>query len=290
MQPLRTRAESAARPLTTRFAMVIGTFALAAAAPPESPAPPPLTYADIADVALAAPLAAHVRLKDAVAVKPDRAPGLAAGSTRFYVAAEVVSLIRASSGVPGEIAYLVDLPVGADGKPQRLRRKSEYVLFGRAVPGRVGEIQLAAPDAQFAYSPDVAERLRTMLREAVQPDAAPAIVGIGRAFHAPGALPGESETQIFLQAADGRPVSLSILRRPGEEPRWGIALSEIAVDTAAAPPPDTLLWYRLACTLPPTLPPQSLAEAEPEQHAAIRADYQLVLQSLGPCARTRRPS
>jgi hypothetical protein len=80
------------------------------------------------------------------------------------------------------------------------------------------------------------------------------------------------------------------LRRPGERPRWSVALSEI-VDEAATPPArETLLWYRLACALPATLPAQSLAEGTSEQDAAaIRADYRLVLDSLGPCGRTRKP-
>jgi hypothetical protein len=83
-----------------------------------------------------------------------------------------------------------------------------------------------------------------------RPGAAPRITGIGRAFHVPGNLPGESETQIFLQTADSRPVSLSVLRRPGETPRWAVALSEIVDEAAVPPAPGTLLWYRLACTLP----------------------------------------
>ena len=68
---------------------------------------------------------------------------------------------------------------------------------------------------------------------------------IGNAFHVAGSLPGEGETQMFLTTADARPVSLSILRRPGEQPRWAVALAEI-VDEAAGPPQrDTFLWYRL---------------------------------------------
>ena len=64
--------------------------------------------------------------------------------------------------------------------------------------------------------------------------AAPRLVGIGKAFHSPGSLPGESETQLFLLATDNRPVSISVLRRPGQAPRWAVALGEI-VDEAAAP-------------------------------------------------------
>jgi hypothetical protein len=125
------------------------------------------------------------------------------------------------------------------------------------------------------------------LREVTSPEAPPRIAGIGRAFHVPGAVRGESETQIFLQTADARPVSLTVLRRPGETPFYAVALSEIVDDAAAAPKPDTLLWYRLACTLPRALPERSLAEAESGSAAAIKADYKLVLDRLGPCTRTR---
>ncbi|KAA5569740.1 hypothetical protein F3G50_31575, partial [Pseudomonas aeruginosa] len=79
------------------------------------------------------------------------------------------------------------------------------------------------------------QRIRQIARDLVAPDAPPVITGVGNAFHVPGALPGEGETQVFLTTANGAPVSLSILRRPGEQPRWAVALSEI-VDEAAAPP------------------------------------------------------
>jgi hypothetical protein len=77
------------------------------------------------------------------------------------------------------------------------------------------------------------------------------------------------------------------LRRPGEQPRWSVALSEIVDDAAAPPARDTLLWYRLACTLPPRLPAQSLSEAAADEADAIQADYRLVMDGLGRCVRTR---
>ena len=155
------------------------------------------------------------------------------------------------------------------------------------VPDRPGELRLVAPDAQLALTPDVAARVRAILRESLAPQAPPAISGIGRAFHVPGSLPGESETQFFLLTVDNRPISLSVLRRPGEQARWSVALGEMVDNAAASPQPDTLLWYRLACKLPASLPPQSLSEATADEAQAIRADYQLVLEQLGPCTRTR---
>lgn len=264
--------------------------ALLLTAPAESQIPvsgPALTYADLADLALPAPIVAHVRITRAARLKGAEAVNVSPGKSRFYIEADMVSLIKGPSGVPAKISYLVDLPNGAKGRPIKIAKKSEYLLFATPVAGRPGELRLAAPDAQLVWTEERAFRIRQILSEASRSDAPPRIAGIGRAFHVPGSLPGESETQIFLQTADQRPVSLSILRRPGEQPRWSVALSEIVDDAAAAPQANTLLWYSLACTLPATLPRQSLVDAEPNQIGAVQADYRLVLNQLGPCTRSR---
>jgi hypothetical protein len=271
------------------IAAALGIAALSTPLESQAPAPPStLTYADLADLALEAPVAAHVRIADSARLKPAEAPGLRAGRTRFYVQADVVSLIRGAAGLPARVSYLADLPNDAAGKPPKLRRKAEYIVLAARVRGRPAELRLVGVDAQLPYTAADATRLRSILREGTRSGAAPAIVGIGKAFHVPGSLPGESETQIFLLAEDQRPVSLTVLRRPGETPVWAVSLTEI-VDNAAAPPaPNSLLWYRLACALPRTLPAQSVAEASPDEAAAIKADYGLVLARLGPCARNRR--
>ena len=273
--------------LVYRFWMAAVVAALAAPADSQAPTPRPvLTYADLADVALAAPVVAHVRVADSERLSAAQAPGLAAGRSRFFIQADVVSLIRGAQGLPQRVRYLADLP-NEGGRPPRLAKKREFLIMAAPVAGRLGELRLVGPDAQPPYNRAEADRLRAILQEAIRPEAAPAIIGIGKAFHVPGSLPGESETQIFLQGADQRPLSLNILRRPGEVPSWSVALSEIVDEAAGAPRRDTLLWYRLACTLPARLPQQSLAEADPEQARAIEADYRLVMQQLGPCARTR---
>lgn len=274
------------RAVTPSIFAVLAAFLLQAPADSQ-PLPPAPTYAGIADLSLAAPVAAHVRIDEAVRLKGKDAAAVPAGKTRFYVEADVLSLIKGARGLPARVSYLVDLPNNAAGKPPKLREKSEHLLLAATVPNRPGELRLIAPDAQLPWSADLGSRVRRILTEAAAADAAPAITGIGRAFHVPGTLPGESETQIFLQAAGGRPVSLTVLRRPGEQPRWAVALSEIVDDAAAPPRPGTLLWYRLACTLPARLPAQSLAEADPEARRAIEADYRLILDRLGPCARGR---
>lgn len=239
-------------------------------------------YAGTVDLMLRAPLAIDATVRSVARIRPEEAPGLAAGHARFYVQADISALIRGREAMPPRVGYLVDLPVDFRGRPPRLK-KARVLLFARTVPGWPGELQLAGADAQQPWSPALEAQVRRIATELVAPDAPPAITGIGNAFHVAGSLPGEGETQIFLTTADGRPVSLTILRRPGEERRWAVALAEI-VDEAAGPPQrDTLLWYRLACGLPEALPESSLSSMSSGDAGAAREDYQFVRDALGPC-------
>ena len=244
---------------------------------------PRLPYAVLADRVLASPVVVDAIVTRATKLKGADALGVAPGAQRYYVEADATALIRGPAGMPVRLSYLVDVPLDARGKAPRLR-KARVLLFARTT-ARPGTIQLTAPDAQQPWSPDLDTAVRRIAQEAVSPNAAPAITGIGNAFHVPGSLPGEGETQVFLTTADSRPVSLSVLRRPGEQPRWAVALSEI-VDEAAGPPPrDTLLWYRLACGLPPALPERALATMGPKDAALAQEDYAFVLAQLGGCQR-----
>lgn len=253
-----------------------------------SPAPG-WSYADHADLALASPIVAVGTVREAIRLKGAQAAGAPAGHARFYVVTDITALIRGASGLASRVAYLADVPLQPNGKPPKLK-KQKVILLARPVTGRSGELQLIARDAQLPWTAASESTIRAILTEAVQPDAPPRITGIGNAFHVPGTLPGEGETQIFLNTADGRPVSLSVIHRPGQEPQWAVALSEIVDQAAEAPKPDTLLWYRLACSLPETLPAEALENANPEHTDAARRDYQLVREALGPCQRNRARS
>lgn len=251
-----------------------------------APAPAGLGYADLADLAVAAPLAIDARIRSATRLTDGRATGVAAGRARYYVTADIVGLIRGAAGLPGRIDYVADVALDAKGKPPKLKKR-RVLLLARPVAGKPGSVQLVAPDAQLDWDAATDARLRAILAEAVTPGAAPRVISVQSAFHTPGVVPGESETQIFLATASGQPISLSVLRRPGQQPRWAAALGEIVDEAAAAPKPDTLAWYRLACGLPAALPESSLEGVEPAQAAAARADYALVKAGLGSCGRTR---
>ena len=76
-----------------------------------------------------------------------------------------------------------------------------------------------------------------------------------------GNLAGESETQLFLNTANGTPVSLTVVRRPGMAPTWGVSWTEI-VDQAARPPEEGTAGYRLACFLPRELPDKAFLQRD----------------------------
>jgi len=244
----------------------------------------PPSYADYADLVLASPTIVDAAIRSSTRLKPAEAVGVAPGHARLYVEADVVALIRGASALPPRIAYVVDVPVDSGGRLPKLR-KLRVLLFARPVPGNAGLIQLVGPDAQRNWSPEADALTRRIIEETLRPDAPPKVTGIGNAFHVKGDLPGSGETQIFLTTADNRPVSIGIERTQGEAPRWSVALSELVGEGAGPPARDTLLWYRLACGLPPALPASSLASLGESDAAIAREDYQLVIRSLGPCNR-----
>ncbi len=253
----------------------------------ESAQSPQLTYADLADLSDAAEIVVRVKIRKQVMVEPARAAGLAPGFARIYLEAETLALLSGRVPVGEMLSYLVDVPLDPRGKAPKLK-KQEVLLFARVVPGRAGEIQLVGPFAQQIYSPELEARLRPILSAMVAANAPPTIIGVRDALSVQGNLSGESETQIFLETRGGSPVSLTILRRPGRAPVWGVSWGEI-IDQAARPPEtNTLEWYRLACALPPRLPPAANLSRAPEERARADRDYVFVLASLGPCVRSAR--
>ncbi|MEN2746551.1 hypothetical protein [Sphingomonas sp. T9W2] len=245
----------------------------------ESSGPP---YAQLARLALDGDIVLDATIRSAALIPAAEAVGLAPGHVRFYVTADVGALIRANGPLPARVGYLVDVPFDPRGRAPNLKRQ-RVVAFARAVAGRPDQVQLLTPDSQFPWTPALDQRVRGVVRDVIAPDAPPAVTGIGNAFHVPGTLPGEGETQIFLKTANGNPVSLLILRRPGEEKRWALSLGDIIDEAGGAPQRDTLAWYRLACGLPETLPDTSLQSQDEENATIAREDYAFVREQLGRC-------
>ena len=255
----------------------------ASSAPP--PSAPPVTYADVASLADAAEMIARVKIRDQTQVEAERAPGLEPGHARLYIEADTEALLYGRGALGGSVAYLVDVPLGPKGKPPKLK-KQQMLVFARPVAGNAARLQLVGPNTQLPASPELEAQVRTIATALAATDSPPRVTGIHDALWVPGNLSGESETQLFLNTKAGSPVTLSIVRRPGQDPQWGVSWNEVVDQSARPPEKGTLEWYRLACFLPATLPPRAVLSRDPQVRTEAGRDYALVVRDLGPCERT----
>ena len=235
------------------------------------------TYADLAALALGSPVIVRATVARADRLNAKDAPDVAAGRARLLVRARVTAALLAPDAVPAEFEYLYETPVDAKGKLPKLK-DTAVLLFLR--PGeRPGQFVLTGSRAQLPDEPATEATVRGVLAEALR--GVPVVRGVASAFRVPGSIPGEAESQFFLSTADGRPISLVVLTRPGQERLLSLALGDVIDDAAAGVKPRTLLWYRLACFLPRALP-----AGVGDDREGLEDDWAFVLASLGPCERT----
>ena len=244
------------------------------------------SYSDIADLVVISPLIIDVTVRNVQKLSAEQSFGVPTSLERVLVEADVMALIRGEGGVAPRIRFLLDVPKDAKGKIPKLKKQRMF-LFGRQVQGRPGEMQLARPNALAMYSVANDTLIRNITKEAVQLNAAPRIASIASAFHSAGTVLGEGETQIFLKTDKDEPLSLTVLSRPGQQKQWAVSTAEVIDASATAPQRFTLLWYRLACGLPRSLPSERVEGANNENTARAQADYKFVIDALGPCGRKR---
>ena len=248
------------------------------------------TYVDLVELVRASPVVARVLVDKQITVPAERAPGVAPGFTRIYVEALTQALLGGNVPVGGELTFVADVPVKTDGKPPRLDKLDDpsFIVFARPVSGRPGEVQLVGPLGMQPGTAEFENRVREVLTQLAEGALPPRITDVREAISVAGNLAGESETQIFLETENGAPVSLNVLRRPGQTPRWGVSWTEIVDQSARAPQPQTLQWYALACFLPQQLPADAFLQDDREAQRRAREDYAVILDQLGPCARNSR--
>ena len=253
--------------------MLVGTTAAAPlrTAPARVPG-----YAALARLTLETPVIVRATVARAERLGKTDAPDVAPGRAHLLVAASIDAALHAPAAIAAGVSYLVEVSLDARGKPPALKG-TELLLFLRPTPV-AGQYVLASPHAQLAAVAATEATVRAVLAEDAG-GAVPVITGVGQAFHVPGTVAGEAESQFFLTTRSGKPVSLVVLSRPGEAQRVTLALGDVIDAAASEVKRDTLLWYRLACFLPRSLPGGVGADHLPE----LAADYGFVLTTLGPC-------
>lgn len=245
-----------------------------------------LAAADLFDLAEPASLVVVAEVRRVSELREERAGAAQPGWARLYVEARTRSLLSGSAPVGEELRYLVDVRRDERGRVPRLKGRT-VILFADPVPGRPDELKLVAPDAQLPADEATVAQVRRVLTELMAADAAPVVSGVRDALNVPGNLAGESETQIFLTTTDGSAATISVVRRPGADPRWSLSVGELVGAGSGPPAHGSLAWYRLACALPRELPEGANLSPDAATRAQAAADYALVLRDLGPCERRR---
>ncbi|KQM20278.1 hypothetical protein [Novosphingobium sp. Leaf2] len=267
------------------FALAVLTFLSGPLNAQSAVGPKEVTYADVAGLADSAGLVVLAQIVKTTRVEDQRSRALTPGHGRFYVEANTKALLVGKAPLGESIRYLVDLPLDAKGRAPKLK-KQDVLLFARSVPGRPGELQLVTPTAQQIWTPAGEARVRGILQQMIAPGAPARITGVREVLFVPGNLAGQGETQIFLNTQDNSAASITVKHEPGQPTVWGVSFSELVADVGHPPQRDTVEWYRLACFLPRTLPPQANVSGSEGERQQARNDYQGVLAQLGPCTRT----
>lgn len=252
-------------------------------APPIGPAP---TWTDWADLALASPVVLSVVTSNVDRLSKRDAPDVPAGEVRAIVRAGLTAAIRAPGVLPAEAAWRWQGPADAKGRAP-IAKGARYLVFGAPLSGggdpAVQPLKLTGSAALQPWSADGEAIVRDVLTQALGRGArAMLVTGVRDGFRTEGDVPGSAESQFFLDASDGLPLTLVVTRAPGAEPEVRAATGEL-VDRAQPIRRDTLLWRGLACGMPAALPTALSASRD------LAADYALARAAIGPCGRRLAP-
>ncbi len=236
------------------------------------------TYADLADLTAAAPVIVRATVAKTARIKLADSPDLAPGLARLLYTVNTNAALIAPESVPSTLIWLYDAPLDARGKLPKT--KGQPLLAWIATPAADGKSRLVATGAQQPWDADLEARTRAIATE-MRSGTVPTITGVANGFRADGTVAGESESQFFLTTADGGNLTMIVTARPGMRRSIAVAKGDLIDESATSVKPDTLLWYRLACFLPATLPREAGGD-----DTALAADWRSAIESLGRCERS----
>jgi hypothetical protein len=234
-------------------------------------------FVDVADLTIAAPVIVQAIVTRIERVSDRDSPGLAPGRARLLITAAVDAAIIAPGPVPPKLVWLWDAALDSRGNYDK--SKNQQIIAWLAVPDQNGETRLVSANAQLPWTSALAAQVREIATQA-RSGRVPKITGVTNGFRAVGTVPGESESQFFLSTPGGRSATMVVTTQPGMARQVTVSSGNVIDQSAAPIQTGTLLWYRLACSLPAKLP-ISAGGNDP----ALAADWQGAMTSLGPCVR-----
>lgn len=242
------------------------------------------SYDDIMGITLESELVVDIVAKKIKNLPASQTIGVRPDRKRVLIIGEVQSLIRGKNGLNSQVQFLFDAPIDSRGKIPKLK-KMRFIAFGRHVTGRSDFIRLSRTASMLRYSDRINTMVRSSIREAIAANAPQEITSISSAFHSPGTIIGEGETQIFLNTEFGQPMAISVTSKRGQNRRWSVSTSEVIDINATEPRRFSLLGYRLACSLPKSLSSSNIESSDQRNRQKAISDYKLVKDSIGPCER-----
>lgn len=251
-----------------------------------TPAAAPLSWTDLADLALASPVVLTASIRGADKVRQRSAMDIPSGHLRVLVRADLTAALKAPGLLPAAAAWLWQGPADARGRPP-FGKTAPVLVFAAPLSGgsdpQTQPLRLISPHGQQPWTGQTEAMVRDILAQALRPGAQGLLVtAVADGFHTAGAIAGASESQFFLATEGGKPMTLVVRRQPGVPADVAVATDDL-VDRAAPVAPRTLVWRGLACGLPPALP------APLAGHAELAADYALARRAIGACGRTVAP-
>jgi hypothetical protein len=258
-----------------------------AAAPPAVQVGPVPGWTDWADLALQSPVVLSVTATDIDRLSKRDAPDVPAGEVRAIVRARLAAAIRAPGVLPAEAAWRWQGPADAKGRAP-IVKGARYLVFAEPLSGggdpAVQPLKLRGRAGLQPWSAEAEAIVRDVLKQALGGGArAMLVTAVRDGFRTEGDVPGTSESQFFLEASDGQPLTLVVNRTPDAEADVRVATGDL-VDRAQPVQRRTLLWRGLACGMPDSLPP-TLAG-----NAGLASDYALARERIGACDRKLPPN
>ncbi len=244
------------------------------------------SYDDIMGITLESELVVDIIVRKIKNLPDSQTIGVRSNRKRILIIGEVQSLIRGKNGLNSQVQFLFDAPIDSRGKIPKLK-KMRFIAFGRHVAGSSDFIRLSRTASMLKYNDRMNNMVRSIIREIIADNAPQKILSISSAFHSPGTIIGEGETQIFLNTEFGQPMAISVTSKQGQNRRWSVSTTEVIDINATEPSRLSLLGYRLACSLPKALNPSIIESDNQENREKAISDYILVLDSVGPCKENR---
>ncbi len=246
------------------------------------PGPVP-AWTDWADLALRSPVVLRVIATDIDRLSKRDAPDVPAGEVRAIVRADLGAAIRAPAVLPAQAAWRWQGPADSKGRAP-IVKGGQYLVFAEPLSGgsdpAVQPLKLSGRAALQPWSAEAEAIVRDVLQQALGGSSrAMLVTAVRDGFRTEGDVPGNSESQFFLEASDGKPLTLVVRRTPDGAPDVRVATGDL-VDRAMPVEPRTLLWRGLACGMPDALP-TALAG-----NSGLVADYAVARAQIGACGRT----